>query len=685
MNFMASKDIADIAAKSEVAATATGIKQRAPVSDARAGAEKYDNRVITIAFAGNPNSGKTTLYNDYTGAHFKTANWPGVTYEVKEATVQYKGRTLRLVDLPGAYALIPGSPEEAEAVRFLTGVRSDAENAGVGGTNFSGGALGADVIINVTDSCALERSLFFTTQLIGAGTPVVVALNMADLAEKNGISVDTQRLSRMLGAPAVSVSAARRTGLSELLDTAIAEAEKARGDGDRNRSIAGKNQKPPVPQGATEEMRYAFISSVISACVTGCAPATGSLRRAVASDRADAVLTHTVAGPLIFLAIMAVIFYITFSAGNAIAGLIGRVLGALSVYIGGVLSDAGAADWAISLVIDGIIAGVGGVLMFLPNILLLFLLLALLEDSGYMARAAYLADGVMVRLGLTGKAFIPIILGLGCSVPAIMATRILEGRQQRLRAILMIPFVACGSRLPVFILISALFFGRYAWFVTFGAFCAGILAAVIVAFIGSRLDDEKDRPGPMIIELPDYKLPSARTVFISVYEKLREYLVRAGTVIFLSAAGLWVFLHIGTDGYSPDMSRSFGAAFCRAAELFLAPAGLGFWQIAAALIAGIAAKEAVVSAMCVIYGVNGLHTIAGMYALREAMTATGFGVANALAFLAFTALYVPCIASLAVIKSETGGWRRVMFALFIHFLTAYTVSSLVYTIALVFM
>ncbi|HOQ15011.1 MAG TPA: ferrous iron transporter B, partial [Bacillota bacterium] len=403
-------------------------------------------------------------------------------------------------------------------------VRSDAENAGVGGTNCSGGALGADVIINVTDSCALERSLFFTTQLIGAGTPVVVALNMADLAEKNGISVDTQRLSRMLGAPAVSVSAARRTGLSELLDTAIAEAEKARGDGDRNRSIAGKNQKPPVPQGATEEMRYAFISSVISACVTGCAPATGSLRRAVASDRADAVLTHTVAGPLIFLAIMAVIFYITFSAGNAIAGLIGRVLGALSVYIGGVLSDAGAADWAISLVIDGIIAGVGGVLMFLPNILLLFLLLALLEDSGYMARAAYLADGVMVRLGLTDKAFIPIILGLGCSVPAIMATRILEGRQQRLRAILMIPFVACGSRLPVFILISALFFGRYAWLVTFGAFCAGILAAVIVAFIGSRLDDEKDRPGPMIIELPDYKLPSARTVFISVYEKLREYL-----------------------------------------------------------------------------------------------------------------------------------------------------------------
>ena len=675
----------DIVAKSGVAVTAAKIKQHTLVSDTRGGTKKNDSKVITIAFAGNPNSGKTTLYNDYTGAHFKTANWPGVTYEVKEATVHYKGRTLRLVDLPGAYALYPGSPEEVEALRFLTGVRSDAENAGEGSTDFSGGAIGADVIINVTDSCTLERSLFFTTQLIGAGTPVVVALNMADLAKKNGIFINTQRLSRMLGAPAVSVSAARRTGLDELLNAAITEAEKARIDGSGNRSSTYKNQKPPVPQGASEVMRYAFISDVISACVTECAPARGSLRRAAASDRADAVLTHTVAGPIIFLAIMAVIFYITFSAGNAIAEFIGRLLDAISVYIAGVLSDAGAADWVLSLVIDGVIAGVGGVLMFLPNILLLFLLLALLEDSGYMARAAYLADGVMVHLGLTGKAFIPIILGLGCSVPAIMATRILDGKQQRLRTILMIPFVACGSRLPVFILISALFFGRYAWLVTFGAFCSGILAAVIVAFIGSRLDVEKSRPGPMIIELPDYKLPSARTVFISVYEKLREYLVRAGTVIFLSAAGLWIFLHIGAEGYSPDMSGSFGAAFCRAAEPFLAPAGLGSWQIAAALIAGIAAKEAVVSAMCVIYGVSGLHTISGMYALREAMTATGFGAANALAFLAFTALYVPCIASLAVIKSETGGWRRVMFAIFVHFITAYTVSSLVYTIALIFM
>lgn len=673
----------EMSAGSGAAAAAVQKKHHTLVPDTRGGAEKNDNKVITIAFAGNPNSGKTTLYNDYTGAHFKTANWPGVTYEVKEATVRYKGRTLRLVDLPGAYALYPGSPEEAEALRFLTGTLSDAENAGAGDTGFSGGAIGADVIINVTDSCALERSLFFTTQLIGAGTPVVVALNMADLAEKNGISVDAQRLSRMLGAPAVSVSAARRTGLDELLDAAIAEAEKASSDGGGNKHNLRKNQKPPVPHGASEVMRYAFISDVVSACVTGCVPAEGSLRRAVASDRADAVLTHTTAGPIIFLAVMAIIFYITFSAGNAIAEFIGGLLGAVSVYIGGVLSDAGAAEWVISLVIDGIIAGVGGVLMFLPNILLLFFLLALLEDSGYMARAAYLADGVMVRLGLTGKAFIPIILGLGCSVPAIMATRILDGRQQRLRTILMIPFVACGSRLPVFILISALFFGRYAWLVTFGAFCAGIIAAVIIAFIGARLDDDKNSPGPMIIELPDYKLPSARTVFISVYEKLREYLVRAGTVIFLSAAGLWMFLHIGAGGYSEDMSGSFGAALCRAAEPFLAPAGLGFWQIAAALIAGIAAKEAVVSAMCVIYGVNGLHTIAGMYALREAMMATGFGVANALAFLAFTALYVPCIASLAVVKSETGGWRRVMFAIFVHFLTAYTVSSLVYTIALI--
>ena len=336
-----------------------------------------------------------------------------------------------------------------------------------------------------------------------------------------------------------------------------------------------------------------------------------------------------------------------------------------------------------SLVVDGVIAGVGGILTFLPNIFILFLALALLEDSGYMARVAFVMDDIMSRLGLSGRAFLPLLVGFGCSVPAVMASRALEHRKDRFKTILVTPFMSCSARLPVYVLFSSMFFGKYAMIVCYSMYLLGILVAITTAFILSKLDGSRAEHA-LLIELPEYKSPNARTIGIYVWEKVKDYLTRAGTVIFIASVIMWLILNFGPQGYVTDISQSFGAVIGRTIVPLFRPAGLGYWQIIVALIAGIAAKEVVVSSCSVLFGIQNIATPEGMGTMSGLLASMGFGAANAYALMVFCLLYIPCTATIATIHRELGSWKQTLGIILFQLMTAWAMSCIVYHIGLLF-
>ena len=670
---------------------------------------------MTIGFIGNPNCGKTTLFNAYTGANLKVANWPGVTVEKVEGEIKFQGDDIHLVDLPGTYSLTSYTMEETVSRSFIL---SDE----------------VDVIINVVDASALERSLYLTLQLLELGKPVVMALNMMDIVEKRGMEIDLHRLPEMLGIPVVAVSARKRRGLDILMhaaqhhvgqthpdrlihehsdvthhahdhhseytmvysdeiedkiDQIIPELKRRYPDMknyrwhaikllESDKEICGKYpvNLPQVLDRSYESdiinQKYDFIGEIIGEVLLH------KQKQDKLTERADAVLTSKIWGIPVFLGIMAVTFFLTFTVGDWLKGWLELGIDWLSGVVSGALDAVSASTVISSLVVDGIIAGVGTIVTFLPNILILFLCLALLEDSGYMARVAYVMEGIMSHLGLSGKAFIPMLLGFGCTVPAIMASRALENRRDRCKVMLVTPFMSCNARLTIYILFAEMFFGDRAMIVAYSMYLIGIIVAIIVSAL-IHVFDRKKSVNYLMIELPEYKLPDSRTVAIYVWEKVKDYLGKAGTTIFVATMIIWALLNFGVHGYVSDMSESFGAVIGHWIAPFFAPVGLGFWQIAVALIAGISAKEVVVSSCAVLFGIVNASSPEGMSAFASALGGIGFGSLNALCLMVFCLLYIPCTATLATIRRESS--TRFMFVTAAFQLgVAWLVTLLVYQI-----
>lgn len=657
-----------------------------------------NKETITLGFVGNPNCGKTTLFNAFTGANLKVANWPGVTVERVEGETEYQGTKLKLIDLPGIYSLTSYSIEEKVSRKCIM-----EENV--------------DVIINVVDASSLERNLYLTMQLLELQKPVILALNMMDIVEDRGMELDLHRLPEMLGGiPVIPVSARKRTGLDVLLHAAVHHYEE--GPHEKvvtySRGLEAKIEKLQVilqaKYGSIKNSRWAaiklleydeevmdaypmsfadiidknyekqiinekydYIEEVVEECLFN------RKKKAVFTEKVDKYLTHPVLGVPIFLLIMMGVFFLTFTVGDFLKGYFEL---ALEWFSGGVLSlftQMGVSDWLTSLVVDGIIAGVGGILTFLPNIFILFLALAFLEDSGYMARVAYVMNEIMSKIGLSGKAFLPMILGFGCTVPAVMATRALENERDRKRTMLLTPFMSCSAKLPIYVLFSGMFFGKYAMFAAFSLYIVGVALGILTALIMEKISPA-DHANALLIELPEYKTPNARTIWIYVWEKVKDYLTKAGTTIFVASIILWFILNYNINGMVTDVSESFGAGIGRLLVPVLAPAGLGLWQIGVALLSGLSAKEVVVSSFSVLFAVNNINSEAGMQTLKEILGGFGFTAVNAYALLIFCLLYTPCVAAVGTIKKESNSTKFTAFVVIFQLVVAWLAAVVVYQI-----
>ena len=673
-------------------------------------------KTIRVGFIGNPNCGKTTLFNAYTGANLKVANWPGVTVEKVEGSMIFQGTRIQLVDLPGIYSLTSYTMEEKVSREYI--LSNDV-----------------DVIVDVADASALERNLYLTLQLIELGKPVVLALNMMDIVQKRGMEIDMHRLPEMLGIPVIAVSARKRRGLDVLMHAVLHHSDhreqtplihhhsrKSRHLHDHHDEFAmvysdeiedkidivkeELKQKYPnmtnhrwhamkilegdpvilekypvaLPKGLADSCgqeiineKYDFIEEIIQETLVN------RDTKAARTDRIDHFLTHRWLGFPIFLGIMALVFLLTFTLGDWLKEYMSLLLEWISESLRGGMEAAAVNEMLISLVVDGIVSGVGGILTFLPNIIILFLALAFLEDSGYMSRAAYVMDGIMSRLGLSGRAFIPMILGFGCTVPAIMASRALEDKRDRMKTMLVTPFMSCSARLPIYVLFSEMFFPDNAMIVAYSMYVLGLLVAILVAFV-IHLIDRKNSAYTLLIELPEYKAPSGRTVFIYVWEKVKDYLTKAGTTIFIASIIMWCILNFGPTGYVTDISNSFGSMIGKWIVPVFQPIGLGYWQIVVALIAGISAKEVVVSSCSVLFGVSNITTTEGMASLTALLGGLGFGALNAYALMTFSLLYIPCVATLATIRRESGSWKWTGMAALFQLVLAWGITFLVYQI-----
>lgn len=587
---------------------------------------------LNIAFIGNPNCGKTTLFNLYTGENLKVANWPGVTVEKKEGTFKYEDYRIKVTDLPGIYSLNSYSIEEKISREYL-------ENENV------------DVVVDIIDASLLERNLYLALQLIESGANVILVFNMMDIVIKRGIKIDIKKMEDKLGVKIVPVSAKNREGLDELIE----------------KVIECNQMKNSIKVKSDNELeitrKYDYISKLLNECVTN--------KKEVEqlTDKIDKILTHKFLGIPMFILIMGIVFGLTFTLGDFIKDYFEVALDMFSNKVNDILKILQIGPAVTSLIVDGIIAGVGGILTFLPNIFILFLCLAFLEDSGYMARVAIIMNGIMEKLGLSGKACIPMILGFGCSVPAVMATRTLKNMKDRKRAMILIPCMSCSAKIPIYVLFSGLFFEKYATLVALSMYIIGILTAIILGVISKKIEKNINKE-KLIIELPEYKIPDLNTVIRYVWEKIRDYFEKAGTTIFIASIILWGVLNIGPTGFTENVENSFGAIIGKIIEPILKPAGLGYWQIAVALISGLSAKEVVVSSMNVLYGES----------LYNTLSMTGFDPINALCLMIFSLLYVPCIATIATIKNETKSIGFTIKLIAFQMMLAWLVSTIIYQI-----
>lgn len=620
---------------------------------------------LAVALTGNPNTGKSTIFNELTGARQKIGNWPGVTVDKKVGYVNHNDRAISIVDLPGTYSISARSPEEKIVIDYLMNNK-------------------LDLVMDVVDSSNLERNLFLTVQLLEQGVPLLIDLNMQDEASAHGIHVDMKKLEELLGMPVVETVGRSSKSTKKLLDvftsTVMSQYHPSEILEEHIAKIKEIRQNAASADAAEEaviEARYAFIDRIMSEAVT---MDNAGLTK---SEKIDKVLANGVLALPIFLAIMYGVFQITFEwigqpLADALDGLINEDF---IEFAKEALEGMGVADWMVSLVTDGIIAGVGAVLTFVPLIFVLFFCLSFLDGTGYMARIAFITDPIMRRCGLTGKGIMPLMMAHGCAVPAVMGARALDSEKDRLVSILVTPFLTCGAKLPIMALFAAMFFPDNAGDVVFGMYIIGVVMAIVAAKILGATTF-KGEGSTFLLELPPYRMPDMKTVLLETWDKGKGYLIKAGTIIFAASVLLWVMSNYNFSGPC-EIDESILATLGSWMSTLFVFHGFATWEAGAALLSGIMAKETVVATMGVLYGAAEISTEADE-ALEAAKTMLGTGMAtsfttlSAFAFMVFSQLYTPCVTALGTIKKETNSWKWMGFSAVYMFAIAWVVSLIVY-------
>lgn len=620
---------------------------------------------LAVALTGNPNTGKSTIFNELTGARQKIGNWPGVTVDKKVGYVNHNDRAISIVDLPGTYSISARSPEEKIVIDYLMNNK-------------------LDLVMDVVDSSNLERNLFLTVQLLEQGVPLLIDLNMQDEASAHGIHVDMKKLEELLGMPVVETVGRSSKSTKKLLDvftsTVMSQYHPSEILEEHIAKIKEIRQNAASADAAEEaviEARYAFIDRIMSEAVT---MDNAGLTK---SEKIDKVLANGVLALPIFLAIMYGVFQITFEwigqpLADALDGLINEDF---IEFAKEALEGMGVAEWMVSLVTDGIIAGVGAVLTFVPLIFVLFFCLSFLDGTGYMARIAFITDPIMRRCGLTGKGIMPLMMAHGCAVPAVMGARALDSEKDRLVSILVTPFLTCGAKLPIMALFAAMFFPDNAGDVVFGMYIIGVVMAIVAAKILGATTF-KGEGSTFLLELPPYRMPDMKTVLLETWDKGKGYLIKAGTIIFAASVLLWVMSNYNFSGPC-EIDESILATLGSWMSTLFVFHGFATWEAGAALLSGIMAKETVVATMGVLYGAAEVSTEADE-ALEAAKTMLGTGMAtsfttlSAFAFMVFSQLYTPCVTALGTIKKETNSWKWMGFSAVYMFAIAWVVSLIVY-------
>ena len=698
-------------------------------------------RTIKVALVGNPNCGKTSLFNMASGSHEHVGNYSGVTVDAKEGTFEYGGYSFLLVDRPGTYSISAYSPEELYVRQNLV---EDMP----------------DVVINVIDSSNLQRNLYLTTQLIDMNLRVVMALNMYDELQARGDKLDIKQLGNLLGMPVVPTVSRNGEGVEELFDTVIQIYEKSdphlarhihinhgteleqsidrlkhliwktptiqytystrylaikylENDKEIEKVVEALPNRDEIIAARYEEnqrireilgsgiessmvdAKYAFVQGALAETYE---PNRSSRKKNTLTDKIDAFVTNRWAAFPVFFLLLYVVFQGTFSIGQYPMGWIEWLVEKMGAFVGSTMTD----GWVKDLVVDGVIGGVGSVLVFLPNILLLYMFISLLEDSGYMARAAFIMDRLMHKIGLHGKSFIPMIMGFGCNVPAVMATRTIESPKSRLITMLIIPLMSCAGRMPVYVLIAGAFFPRHAGVVLLGLYALGIVLATIAARVMSRFFKDDDLP--FVMELPPYRVPTGKSVLRHTWEKGKQYLQKMSGVILVFSVAIW-FLgyfpnHDAYDSVKSQQEHSFIGYIGKAMEPVLEPLGFD-WRMGVGIVAGVGAKELVVSTLGVMYAPEEPLAVAapgedqsmemtaqvqddaGETRLQKALLRS-VTPASALAYMVFILLYFPCIATFIAIKKESGGWKWAIITAVYTIVLAWVAAFATYHIAMLF-
>lgn len=580
----------------------------------------------TIALLGNPNVGKTSLFNELTGSNQYVGNWAGVTVEKKEGYFD----DFKIVDLPGIYAMDTFSNEEKVSKSFL-------QNEAV------------DLIINIVDASNLNRNLYLTTQLKQFNKPILIAINMVDIANNKGIIIDYKKLEEIFNVKIIPISAAKNIGIVELKEVL-------------------KNTNFEIPNDSerfkfkNDEQAYSFIEVALSECLIH-----PNENKTSFSQKIDRLLLNPFFAYPIFLLILWFIFQFTFSwVGQPLSNLLNYALRDILIpFAKDLLSNS--SSWFSSLIIDGIISGVGGILVLLPVILALFICIAFLEDSGYMSRIAFLMDKLMRKIGLSGKAFIPMIIGFGCTVPAIMNARTLESEKDRKLTALLVPLMSCNARLPVYAIFAAAFFSKHQGLVVASLYLLGVILAFLIGLLFKNTLFKKTEE-PFILELPEYKMPKIKSVYKLALDKCIDFLQKAGTIIFAMSVVIWFLSNFNFSGLVDNVNSSLLASFGTIIAPIFTPLGFGNWQAAVSLLTGLLSKEVIISSMQVIYTGD----------LQLALNAN-FTPVSAYAFLTFVLLYTPCISVIGVMKKEYGT-KMTLFSITYQLVLAWTVSFIVYNL-----
>ncbi|MBR4642689.1 MAG: ferrous iron transport protein B [Selenomonadaceae bacterium] len=621
---------------------------------------------LSVALTGNPNTGKSTIFNELTGARQKIGNWPGVTVDKKVGVIEHNGRKISVIDLPGTYSINARSQEEQVVSDFFK-------------TNKP------DIVVNIIDASNISRNLFLTIQLMENGIPLILNLNMMDEAERHGIKIDMKKLEDAFGMPVTNTVGRSNKSVRKLLDVftnaVMTNYTPSKLINDHIERVHNIERSGLAPSKIEEEIisaRYDLIDKIMSQAVT--VSAAGK----TLTEKLDSYLANGVTSIILMIAIFYLMFQISFNwIGQPLADLVGEFFDETLVpWAAETMEAAGVEGWMQSLVSDGIIAGVGAVINFVPLIFTLFIILSFLDGTGYMARVAFIMDPIMRRAGLSGKSIMPLMMGFGCAVPAIMANRALDTHKDRMISIFVTPFITCNAKVPIIALFAAMFFPDNVANVVFAMYFLGIITAIVMAKVLSTTMF-KEQQSTFLLELPPYRLPDPKTVLLEAWDKGKGYLIKAGTIIFAMSVIIWFLSSFNSDGMTEDMDNSYLASIGSATSVIFAPQGFDTWESGAAIVTGVLAKEAVVSTMGILYGADEDSVDTDdAEGTAEVLNATSMGGAftplSALAFMVFSLLYSPCMTALGTVKKEAQGFKWMAFVFFYTTAVAWVASLIVY-------